>query len=307
MILVQNWFKWVKDTSSMKGLKASLQKTVNKREWTALLSSKHTDACWFFRHIQSLNFNQILKSLLSPKKMDDDPDSQLCVYFVTNANPGSRNAPVYPTSMQSAYLSICYRKITAKRISAEKIEREAAELVSETAMFVMDNFNGPAYVCLDNLKARIISPYTIKYCDPECSQPFQTIPMRNFPVFSQCMRGLPITCTGLTSAAKKEIEQKVTLMCGSYETSLNGSTKFLVANSVMTKKYRAAVELKIPVMKVEWVNECWNKHQYDFFLAGSQEIVDKYILPIFFGLTITISQVSSLHTNAANICTYLNV
>lgn len=217
---------------------------------------------------------------------------EVVIHFVTH--PSEHNGTGSPM-MLKAFQSMRYRKCSPIWTADAKIENVVKDLGDDEAIFVIDreHFDKPAFNFLLENACRIISPYVVKFCDEDVAQqPFASIPKREHPILSQCMRKLVISCTNLSTTVKKEVERKIRLMCGFYESGLNGSTTFLVSDCVLTKKYQAAVQLKIPVMRLEWVEACWDKHQYDFQRADSPELVAKYTLPIFHGLTISVSQVS---------------
>lgn len=161
-------------------------------------------------------------------------------------------------------------------------------------MFVLDAFEGPAYEYLSKNNYRIISPYVVKYCDDDCPDPFETIPMRPHPLFSQCMRNLIVTATSLPTETRKALEAKVMKMCGEYNSGLCPRVKLLIAGSVLTDKYRAAARMSIPVVHPGWVEDCWTTYQYSYVRADSAELLRRYALPVFHNLMITCSGVSQM-------------
>jgi hypothetical protein len=232
----------------------------------------------------------------------------ITVYFVTNAStPSGQASGLKSPLMIEAYNSLRKRDYDCNWLEQSKIVKQPFE--PQTTMFVLECFSGVAYDHLVDMDIRIISPLVIKFCNPNLKKsdlpaskpsainaktllPFDTIPKRFMPIYSQCMRGLNITCTNLSNEKKRYVEEKVTQMCGNFDSSLNAKTHFLVSNSVYSRKYQAAVQLKIRVMSIEWIEKCWDLYQYHFLRAQEPEIVNRHLLPIFFGLTFSVSQVN---------------
>lgn len=196
----------------------------------------------------------------------------------------------FSSLMKEAYQSLKRRKLSPSWIDESKVFLEA---FNTNDLFVIESFNGDAYMHLKKHNHRIISPFVIMYCDSESTRnPFSQIPKRNFPIFSQCMRGISVTSSNFSTEKKKLIEDKVFQMGGSYDSHLHRDINFVVSDSVVTTKYKACIKLSIKVMKIDWVFACWDRFQYEFERANASHIVSQYQLPIFHGLTITISQVS---------------
>ena len=231
----------------------------------------------------------------------DDNSFNSEIIFVYNAPTIMSNLNSGPTSvistvsepMKDAYKIFRSQKFETKFFLAKKIIDKKLfnnNTGQEHRLFVLDSFSDSIYEYLKRGGARIVSPYVVKYTLKKTAI-FQNIPKRPFPIYSQCMRGLVITSTNFSGDVKRNIEDKVAQMCGTYVSSLNGNVKYLISNSVLTQKYRVAAMIKIPVMKVEWVEECWNNYQYEIMPATSSKIISKFSLPIFHDLTITVSQV----------------
>lgn len=208
----------------------------------------------------------------------EDPNN--AIVFVTEPDGQSQMSQ----DMKIAFKSFHSRKFNPRFVSGSTILGNKEKV--ENVLFVLESFSGQIFDHLKEQKARIISPYVVNYCD---KGKFDTIPMRSGPLFSQCMRGLRITFTGMPTETKEQLKDKIVKMAAIYDPDLNATTKVLVSNSVLSKKYQAAMMVKIPVLRMEWIEDCWQKYQYDY--AYAEEIKEKYFLPIFHGLTITVSQV----------------
>lgn len=158
-------------------------------------------------------------------------------------------------------------------------------------LFIFSKFEGNAFEFLKEGGYRVITPYVIMYCEPKfVNPPFHNIPKRDIPIYSQCMRGLTVSASNLSSSMKKEISDMVFRMSGYFAPTLTEANNFLVTDSVLTAKYRAAKQLStIKIVKPDWVYHCDEKFQQLFKRADDPEIVAKYELPILFGLTICVS------------------
>lgn len=157
-------------------------------------------------------------------------------------------------------------------------------------LFIFSKFEGDAFNFLKEGGYRVISPYVIMYCEAKfVNPPFNNIPKRDIPIFSQCMRGLTVSASNLSSSVKKEISDIVFRMSGYFSSTLTEANNFLVTDSVLTAKYRAAKQLGINIVKPDWAYHCDEKYQHLFKRADDPEIVAKYELPILHGLTICVS------------------
>lgn len=213
------------------------------------------------------------------------------IFFINDKSKSACASNQISSIMKAAFISLKQKNCSPKWIDQSAV---FTEKFNSADLFVFETFSGNAFDFLKQSEHRILSPFVIKYLDSDsASKPFQSIPQRPLPIFSQCMRGLSVTCTNLPTEVKNSIEQKVTQMCGLFDSSLSRDINFLVSDSVLTVKYRAAINFKTKVMKADWVFACWDRYQYQFERADSEHIVSQYLLPIFHGLTITVSQVSS--------------
>lgn len=156
-------------------------------------------------------------------------------------------------------------------------------------IFIFSKFEGEAFNLLKNAEHRVITPYVIMYCQANfIDRPFCNIPKRNFPIFSQCMRGLFVSTSNLSKTKKKEIADMVSRMSGHYTKDLINARSFLVTDSVLTAKYHLAKQMSIRIVKPDWVYHCDENYQQQIKRADDPEIVKKHEVPIFYGLTICV-------------------
>lgn len=158
---------------------------------------------------------------------------------------------------------------------------------------IVSDIEAPAVERLIRLKWRVVSMLVVAYCDPGLlPTPYQSIPNRPYPLYSQCMRSLEVTSTNLKTSMRAVLESKVCKMGGVWDGSLKALTDFLVSDSVLSLKYREAIKMKtVKIVTVDWVLKCWDVYQHQFARADDPNIYGKYLLPIFHGLNICVSQV----------------
>lgn len=155
-------------------------------------------------------------------------------------------------------------------------------------LFIFDPFEGKAYNHLASLKCRILGPL----CILECLQTNQSLPYRPYPVYSLTMRKITITSSNIDKKVREEISKKVELMGGYFNKDLTKSVTHLVVGSVSSNKYNVAINFGLPIMMVDWVYDCWNTGQYQQ-IHSNNEIYKKYLCPPFYGLNITVSQLTN--------------
>jgi len=88
-------------------------------------------------------------------------------------------------------------------------------------LFVMNSFDGQIFSYLLERNARIISPLVILYSYSSDSQMrFDSIPIKSYPIMSQCMRNLKICVSHQDFEQKKILINKIESMSGLYSEEL---------------------------------------------------------------------------------------
>jgi hypothetical protein len=88
-------------------------------------------------------------------------------------------------------------------------------------LFVMNSFDGQIFDYLSERNARIISPLVILYSySSDSEMRFDSIPLRAFPLLSQCMRNLKICVSHQDFEQKKILINKIESMSGLYSEEL---------------------------------------------------------------------------------------
>ncbi|XP_023241531.1 DNA topoisomerase 2-binding protein 1-A-like isoform X2 [Centruroides sculpturatus] len=168
-------------------------------------------------------------------------------------------------------------------------ETECLQLTEQPSkLFIIDPFEGKAYKHLVSLKCRILGPL----CILECIQTNQSLPYRSYPVYSVSMRKVIVTTSNVDKKVREEISKKIELMGGYFNKDLTKSVTHLVVGSVSSTKYNVAVSFGLPIMKIDWIHDCWDNGQYQQIHA-TNEIYKKYLCPPFYGLSVTVSQLTN--------------
>lgn len=199
--------------------------------------------------------------------------------------------------MKKAFDFVNHKNYRAEWIDFDYLKIKNLSTKDPSYRIVIENFDdsNSSFEYLRHKELRIISPIVIFYCFRNiCLQPFCDLPLRPYPIFSQCMRGLEVTSSHLSPIKQRQIKNKIEMMSGKYCNNLHTTTSFLVTDSMLSQKTRSAIENNIPIMNIEWIESCWLKYQYEYRRAGEMDIVSKYQVLIFHKLNIVVSGVCFL-------------
>ncbi|KAL6258449.1 hypothetical protein P5V15_010405 [Pogonomyrmex californicus] len=159
---------------------------------------------------------------------------------------------------------------------------------SKNDVFVIEEFKGDLFKMLRNFKcSRIVSPK----CLLICFMNGEPIPEGTSPIYTTSMRGMCICASGFSAEIKDQIQQKVEYMGGFFTKQLRSSVTHLVADSVMSAKYEAAIEMKIPIMTKQWIEAIWEANLKKVIKADDK-IFNKYKCPVFMNLIVTSTNLS---------------
>lgn len=111
-------------------------------------------------------------------------------------------------------------------------------------------------------------------------------------IFNTAMNGLVITMSGIKEADKKKYSDLISFMGGLCMTVLPQTGTHLISNTVFSAKYEAAVQMKIPVMGCQWIDEVWTANAAEFVSATDARF-DAFRLPVFFNLNVTCTLLSN--------------
>lgn len=91
--------------------------------------------------------------------------------------------------------------------------------------------------------------------------------------------------------------RKIKLMLGEVSNAFTKGVTHVVAEHMLTDKVITAAELKVPVMKTEWVDQVFTDSQSSLIFATNEKYVSFYA-PMFHNLTICLSQIPNSLKNA---------
>ena len=95
-------------------------------------------------------------------------------------------------------------------------------------------------------------------CLISCLQANWPVPDTRHPVYTGALRGCVVTSSGVRDPRERQrLRGTVEAMWGSWSDSLHDGVTHLVAASVLSDKYRAALGLGMPVMTTQWLDMVW--------------------------------------------------
>jgi hypothetical protein len=192
--------------------------------------------------------------------------------------------------MRNAFHSIKSNKVNKKWTNFNELTTFES---FDNHLFVINSFDGQIFESLLERNARIISPLVILYSYSSDSQMrFDSIPLKSYPIMSQCMRHLKVSITNFNEEKRRDLINKIKQMLAHFSKDLTSDVTHLVSDSVVTQKYKVASSIGKTVVTSEWVDFCWERHQYLLCHANDQQIINRFRTPIFKNLMICVSQVS---------------
>jgi hypothetical protein len=238
------------------------------------------------------NNSQISINLNNDSILEKEDKTNVCfVEYSTNGCSGRQ-----PKQMQNAFNSLKAHKFDPKWIQSNEVFKIKS---FENYLFIIDSFDGQIFDYLVERKARIIGPLSVLYCySNECKTRFKTLPIKSYPIYSHCMRKLIVCLSSFEGQRKSDLINKIERMCGIVSKDFTNRVSHLVSDSVITKKYKVASSLNKTVITSGWVDFCWERHQHLLCHANDESIINKYRLPIFYNLMITVSQVFRTRTHS---------
>jgi hypothetical protein len=192
--------------------------------------------------------------------------------------------------MRNAFHSIKSNKVDKNWINFNELTNFES---LDNHLFVINSFDGQIFEYLLERNARIISPLVILYSYSSDSQMrFDSFPLKSYPIMSQCMRHLKVSITNFDEEKRSDLVNKIKQMSAHFSKDLTSDVTHLVSDSVVTQKYKVASSIGKTVVTSEWVDFCWERHQYLLCHANDQQIINRFRTPIFKNLMICVSQVS---------------
>ncbi|XP_076755410.1 mutagen-sensitive 101 isoform X1 [Xylocopa sonorina] len=204
-------------------------------------------------------------------------DADINLYFVISNKYESEND--CSQDMWQAYNKCCDYELNSIWIKEEKCSKMNPV---KNDVFVMEEFVGDTFSKLKTYKCPIVGPRCLLLCFING----EPIPEAANPIYTTAMRGLCICASGLPLDEKEYIEKLVQYMGGIFTKELRSRVTHLVTASVMSIKYEAAVDMKIPIVTKEWVKAIWEANLKSF-VAADDKMFDKYKASVFLNLVVT--------------------
>ncbi|XP_011691670.1 PREDICTED: DNA topoisomerase 2-binding protein 1 isoform X2 [Wasmannia auropunctata] len=180
---------------------------------------------------------------------------------------------------------LAFNKCNELSLQPEWVSEQSCSKMNpiKSDVFVIEEFKGDLFDKLKNFKcSRIVSPKCLLFCFINS----EAIPEGTSPIYTVSMRNMCICASGFNSETKDWIQQRVEYMGGFFIKQLRNCVTHLVADSVMSAKYEAAIEMKIPIMTKEWIKVVWEANLKEMIRADDKSF-DKYKCPVFMNLIVT--------------------
>ncbi|KAE8603915.1 hypothetical protein XENTR_v10014504 [Xenopus tropicalis] len=182
-------------------------------------------------------------------------------------------------SRESFIKSIVNMEIKVPCIKTDSVEEFVeADTPEFESVFVISDFQKPAYRFLYKADCRVLGPPIIIYC----AQKGEPLPFTSRPLYCASMLNLVLCFTGFRK--KEELVKLVTLvhhMGGTIRKDFSSKVTHLIANSTHGDKFRVAVSLGTPIMKADWIIQAWEKRNELEFSATNEEFKSKFKVPPF--------------------------
>ncbi|KAF3420403.1 hypothetical protein E2986_06198 [Frieseomelitta varia] len=162
-------------------------------------------------------------------------------------------------------------------------EKECSKIKpNKNDVFVMEKFGGDTFNKLKTFKCLIVGPKCLLLCLING----EPVPDGTSPMFTTVMRGLCICASGLSPEEKDHVQKLIEYMGGIFTRQLRNPVTHLVTSSVMSAKYEAALDMKIPIVTKEWVEAIWEENLKSF-VTPNDSMFNKYKASVFLNLVVT--------------------
>jgi len=161
---------------------------------------------------------------------------------------------------------------------------------TKTDVFVLESFEGETFKHLtkgDKMKCTVLGPKALAAC-LETNTPVPNLP---YPMYTMAMQNLKITCSNIPKDEKLILQKLIQQMAGVYCPDFHDGITHVVTGSVVSDKYKVAVETETPVMTTQWIHQVWKASSRDLVSAVDPKF-SKYKCPAFLGLSVSVSQLN---------------
>lgn len=211
---------------------------------------------------------------------------ELCIYFVTEVDGTMSHY------MTLSYTAAITTKTAISKRSTSEIMKKLDEGRNVFGAYVLEFFEGELYEKLleysrKEKRCRIFGPDVLIF-----ARDIDHIPKIGRPLISLSMFRWNVCCSSYTKQEKEEFEKKVVMMGGNFFLKFAKHTSILIAKDIVSEKSQIARKKNIPIVSRGWLDKCWsNCHRQDPVKAN--DLVKNFKLPIFAGVTISITQIST--------------
>lgn len=151
-------------------------------------------------------------------------------------------------------------------------------------VFVMEDFEGEVFSHLKHSDNRVLGSPVVMHV----AATNEPLPYTYRPQYCSSMQGLNVCFTNFKT--KEHLTRLITLchyMGACVKKDISSKIDFLVTNVLHGPKYRTAVSLGIPVMREDWIHNCWMERRRHDARAGDDEFVTSCKAKPFEGCTLS--------------------
>ncbi|XP_011313192.1 DNA topoisomerase 2-binding protein 1 isoform X2 [Fopius arisanus] len=177
-----------------------------------------------------------------------------------------------------------FQKCKENEIPPEWIKENACHDIKpeKTDIFVLEKFEGNAFIRLQATKCLILGPK----CLLRCFLTNEPIPLGTSPILNTAMRDIVVCISGFTPQDKLAYQKKIEYMGGICIKDLRHCVTHLITDSVMSEKYEKAMEDGIKAYTNHWVAAVWEANLQGYVPATDKSF-DKYKVSVFMNLIVT--------------------
>ena len=129
------------------------------------------------------------------------------------------------------------------------------------------------------------------HCLVTCLQANWPVPDTRHPVYTGALRGCVVTSSGVRDPRERQrLQGRVEAMWGGWSDSLHDGVTHLVAASVLSDKYKAALGVGMPVMTTQWLDKVWAVSTSEpGLVSGVDKRFSSLKCPPLLGLTVCVT------------------
>ncbi|XP_004364520.2 hypothetical protein CAOG_01652 [Capsaspora owczarzaki ATCC 30864] len=162
-------------------------------------------------------------------------------------------------------------------------------------VMICDPFFGPEFERLVHNRITVLGPQYLMYMVRSEKPLFPRGVRPEHPIYSAAFTGVVCCCTQFENAARGHLRTLIQYMNGEFNPALTSKVTHVVCAPSVTRseKYQVAVQLGMPIMSAEWVEETWRRCALKHFLATEQPDLVALRLPTFTNCVIALTGFSA--------------